>query len=55
MPALLPIIVVITTICTSEGRMVPENAAALAGAGLLSMILFPAIGPRGLRATGEAA
>ncbi len=42
----LPIIVVITTIGTSEGRMLPENAAALVGAGLLSMLLFPAIGLR---------
>jgi len=41
----LPIIVVITTIGTSEGRMLPENAAALVGAGLLSMLLFPAIWP----------
>lgn len=46
----LPLIVVITTIGTSEGRMLPENAAALVGAGMLSVLLFPAIGLRRLRA-----
>jgi Kef-type K+ transport system membrane component KefB len=46
----LPLIVVITTIGTSEGRMLPENAAALVGAGMLSVLLFPMIGLRGLRA-----
>jgi hypothetical protein len=30
----LPLIVVITTIGASEGRILPENAAALVGAGL---------------------
>jgi Kef-type K+ transport system membrane component KefB len=47
----LPLIVVITTIGTTEGRMLPENAAALVGAGVLSVLLFPAIGLRRLRAT----
>jgi Kef-type K+ transport system membrane component KefB len=42
----LPLIVVITTIGTSEGRMRPENAAALVGAGVISVLLFPAIGLR---------
>jgi Kef-type K+ transport system membrane component KefB len=42
----LPLIVVITTIGTTEGRMLPENAAALVGAGLLSVLLFPAISLR---------
>jgi Kef-type K+ transport system membrane component KefB len=46
----LPLIVVITTIGTTEGRMLPENAAALVGAGMLSVLLFPAIGLRRLRA-----
>jgi Kef-type K+ transport system membrane component KefB len=45
----LPLIVVITTIGVSEGRMLPENAAALVGAGMLSVLLFPAIGLRMLR------
>jgi Kef-type K+ transport system membrane component KefB len=52
----LPLIVVITTIGTTEGRMLPENAAALVGAGMLSVLLFPAIGLRRLRAaTGSDA
>jgi Kef-type K+ transport system membrane component KefB len=52
----LPLIVVITAIGTSEGRMLPENAAALVGAGMLSVLLFPMIGLRRLRAaaTSEA-
>lgn len=46
----LPLIVVITSIGTAEGRMLAENAAALVGAGMLSVMLFPAIGLRRLRA-----
>ena len=46
----LPLIVVITTIGTSEGRMLPVNASALVGAGMLSVLLFPTIGLRRLRA-----
>jgi Kef-type K+ transport system membrane component KefB len=46
----LPLIVVITAIGTAEGRMRPENAAALVGAGMLSVLLFPAISLRRLRA-----
>jgi Kef-type K+ transport system membrane component KefB len=46
----LPLIVVITAIGTAEGRMRPENAAALVGAGMLSVLLFPMIGLRRLRA-----
>jgi Kef-type K+ transport system membrane component KefB len=46
----LPLIVVITTIGTTEGRMLPENAAALVGAGMLSVLLFPALGLRRLQA-----
>jgi len=50
----LPLIVVITTIGTSEGRMLPENAAALVGAGMLSVLLFPMIGLRRLKAAEKA-
>jgi Kef-type K+ transport system membrane component KefB len=50
----LPLIVVITTIGTSEGRILPENAAALVGAGMLSVLLFPLIGLRRLRAATAA-
>lgn len=39
----LPLIVVITELGKSTGRMLPENAAALVGAGILSVLLFPLI------------
>jgi Kef-type K+ transport system membrane component KefB len=39
----LPLVVVITTIGVSEGRMRPVNAAALVAAGLLSVLLYPMI------------
>jgi Kef-type K+ transport system membrane component KefB len=45
----LPLIVVITAIGTAEGRIRPENAAALVGAGMVSVLLFPAMGLRMLR------
>jgi Kef-type K+ transport system membrane component KefB len=51
----LPLIVVITTIGTSEGRMLPENAAALVGAGMLSVLLFPALSLSQLRKLAPAA
>jgi Kef-type K+ transport system membrane component KefB len=50
----LPLIVVITTIGTTEGRMLPENAAALVGAGMLSVLLFPALGLRRLQAAAAS-
>jgi Kef-type K+ transport system membrane component KefB len=37
----LPLVVVITTIGVAEGRMLPVNAAALVGAGMLSVLLDP--------------
>lgn len=40
----LPLIVVITSIALSEGRIVAVNAAALVAAGLLSVTIFPASG-----------
>jgi Kef-type K+ transport system membrane component KefB len=39
----LPLVVVITAIGTATGRMIEENAVALVGAGILSVLLFPAI------------
>jgi Kef-type K+ transport system membrane component KefB len=39
----LPLVVVITTIGVAEGRMRPENSAALIGAGMLSVLLYPMI------------
>ena len=38
----LPIIVAVTTVGVESGLMVPANAAALVGAGVLSVLLFPA-------------
>ncbi len=40
----LPLIVVITSIALSEHRMLQVNAASLVAAGMLSVLLFPAIG-----------
>ena len=37
----LPLVVVISQIGTATGRMQPENAAALIGAGILSVLIFP--------------
>jgi Kef-type K+ transport system membrane component KefB len=40
----LPLIVVITELGKATERMRPENAAALVGAGILSVLVFPLIG-----------
>ncbi len=48
----LPLVVVITSIGTSTGRMRPENAAALVGAGMLSVLIYPLIGFTLLRRSG---
>ena len=45
----LPLIVVITSIAVAEGRMLEVNAASLVAAGMLSVMLFPAIGLGTLR------
>jgi Kef-type K+ transport system membrane component KefB len=45
----LPLIVVITAIGSAEGRILPENAAALVGAGMVSVLLFPTVGLRMLK------
>ena len=39
----LPLVVVITKLGKATGRMLPENAAALVGAGILSVLIFPLI------------
>ena len=49
----LPLIVVITSLGVSQGRMLPENAAALVGAGMLSVLLLPMLGLNRLRRSGE--
>lgn len=50
----LPLVVVITSIGTSTGRMTSENAAALVGAGMLSVLIYPLIG-FGLRRRADRA
>jgi Kef-type K+ transport system membrane component KefB len=50
----LPLVVVITTIGVAEGRMRPVNAAALVGAGMLSVLLYPMIARRLLGRAGSA-
>lgn len=40
----LPLVVVITTIGVETDRMRPGNAAALVGAGMLSVLIFPLVG-----------
>ncbi|MFC6236571.1 cation:proton antiporter [Longivirga aurantiaca] len=42
----LPLLVAITTIQVGAGVMLPENAAALVGAGALSVLVFPLLGDR---------
>ena len=39
----LPIIVAVTAIATSDGRMATDTAAALVAAGMLSVLIFPAV------------
>jgi hypothetical protein len=42
----LPIIVAVTTLEVQAGVMKPDNAAALVGAGALSVLVFPLIADR---------
>jgi Kef-type K+ transport system membrane component KefB len=46
----LPLIVVITTIGVDAHKMKPQNAAALIAAGMLSVLIYPIVGIRRLRA-----
>ncbi len=39
----LPLLVAISEIGLRNGTMLPENAAALVGAGVLTVLLFPAL------------
>ncbi|MEU8223163.1 cation:proton antiporter [Kribbella sp. NPDC048915] len=39
----LPVLVALTTIGLETGKMLPENAAALVGAGVLSVLVYPSI------------
>jgi hypothetical protein len=45
----LPLIVVIAEIGVAADKMTHENAAALIAAGVLSVLIFPAVGLRLLR------
>lgn len=47
----LPLIVVITSIGVDEHKMKPQNASALIAAGMLSVLIYPILGLRSLRAT----
>ena len=49
-----PLIVVITSIALAEGRMLPVNAASLVAAGMLSVLVFPAVGLWRMRVAGVA-
>jgi Kef-type K+ transport system membrane component KefB len=49
----LPLIVVITSIALEEGKMLEVNAASLVAAGMLSVMLFPALGLARLRNSGD--
>ena len=53
----LPLLVALAAIGLENGEMLPENAAALVGAGVLSVVFFPAIvvGLRRPRAQGPTA
>jgi Kef-type K+ transport system membrane component KefB len=51
----LPLVVVITEIGVASGRMRPENAAALVGAGMLSVLIYPLVGFALLRRAGVVA
>jgi Kef-type K+ transport system membrane component KefB len=50
----LPLIVVITSIALSEHRMLEVNAASLVAAGMLSVLVFPALGLWRMRVAGLA-
>ena len=52
----LPVIVALTEIGLDNGTMLPENAAALVGAGVLSVLVFPLVAvllDRPVRETSE--
>lgn len=50
----LPLIVVITSIATAEGKIRPVNAATLVAAGMITVLVFPAIGIWRMRKVGAA-
>jgi Kef-type K+ transport system membrane component KefB len=50
----LPLVIVITTTATRSGAMDPATASALVGAGMVSVVAFPALACRVLRAAPSA-
>lgn len=50
----LPLVVAVTTVGVATGKMHPENAAALVGAGMLSVLLFPVLAFRMKAGTATA-
>jgi Kef-type K+ transport system membrane component KefB len=50
----LPLLVALSEIGVSSGVMLPENAAALVGAGVLSIAVFPLVATRMHRDTSPA-
>ena len=46
----LPLLVALAHVGLDSGTMLPENAAALVGAGVLSVMVFPALAVRIARA-----
>ena len=50
----LPLVVAITAIAVAAGRMRPSTAAALVGAGMISVLLFPMIASALRRGSSEA-
>jgi Kef-type K+ transport system membrane component KefB len=50
----LPLLVALTDVGTASGLMLPENAAALVGAGALSVLVFPLVATR-LKSSARAA
>jgi len=45
----LPLVVAITEVATENGRLAEEDAAALVGAAMLSLLAFPLVGTALLR------
>jgi Kef-type K+ transport system membrane component KefB len=50
----LPLLVALSEIGLRSGKMLPENAAALVGAGVLSVAIFPLVAVRQQRRAREA-
>jgi len=51
----LPLLVALAEVGTQSGLMLPENAAALVGAGALSVLVFPLVATTAIKARAEQA